>query len=277
MSQADVGASFDPVTSGCETGGVPIYFASACVDYRVVVDPGWLAAGTITEADANTFVEEEFARWTSVKCATEDGATVGVGIEVRNVAGAKGGCPGSSGENEVRFMDIVPGSDGANPLTLGITRNSKRELSGVIEKSVTEIYPQAASGIDGSKAQVRGVLRHELGHFLGMGHSDVASAVMYFQSDSGAKLPTLTDDDVAGMCDAYSKEHPVGAGCSAADPTPPSPLFAFLALGLVVRRRLARSSLTDAKRAADPREKSRQRGPGREAESEPCGRPHPER
>jgi hypothetical protein len=48
------------------------------------------------------------------------------------------------------------------------------------------------------------VLTHEVGHFLGMGHSDIGEATMFDLYDGGTtELRSLEPDDVAGICLLY--------------------------------------------------------------------------
>ncbi len=48
------------------------------------------------------------------------------------------------------------------------------------------------------------VLTHEVGHFLGLAHSNLSDATMFATYDSGStELRTLSADDVAGVCALY--------------------------------------------------------------------------
>lgn len=48
------------------------------------------------------------------------------------------------------------------------------------------------------------VMTHEVGHFLGMGHSELPEATMFSVYEGGsAELRTLEPDDIAGICELY--------------------------------------------------------------------------
>jgi hypothetical protein len=65
---------------------------------------------------------------------------------------------------------------------------------------------------------LRSVLVHELGHALGLGHSDAARATM-FATGSGLRWRSLEKDDLDGVCSLYP-----GVGVAGCDATPcPSP------------------------------------------------------
>jgi hypothetical protein len=61
------------------------------------------------------------------------------------------------------------------------------------------------------------VITHESGHFLGLDHSPLPSAVMFFQYGGGAVMPHLSDDDVDAICTAY----PTARSAPACDFEPP--------------------------------------------------------
>ncbi len=66
---------------------------------------------------------------------------------------------------------------------------------------------------------LQNVVTHELGHYLGIGHTtaDHHDATMYASADFGElTMRDLSTDDVAGLCDAY----PVGALADSCDRTP---------------------------------------------------------
>ncbi|MDP3276204.1 MAG: matrixin family metalloprotease [Deltaproteobacteria bacterium] len=47
------------------------------------------------------------------------------------------------------------------------------------------------------------ILTHEMGHALGMGHSEFERAVMFPTAGTGERRNTPTEDDTAGLCDIY--------------------------------------------------------------------------
>jgi hypothetical protein len=66
---------------------------------------------------------------------------------------------------------------------------------------------------------LQNVVTHELGHYLGIGHTtnDHADATMYASAQFGElTMRDLSTDDVAGLCDAY----PPGSLADSCDPTP---------------------------------------------------------
>jgi hypothetical protein len=57
----------------------------------------------------------------------------------------------------------------------------------------------------GDVADIQNVVTHEVGHVLGLGHTDDETAVMFAESELGdMEKRTLKDDDIEGICAIYS-------------------------------------------------------------------------
>lgn len=81
-----------------------------------------------------------------------------------------------------------------------------------------QFYTFSASGAPGpNEADLQNTLTHEAGHFLGMGHSDVAAATMFGAASlREIKKRTLHRDDIEGLCAYYGPDE-YGAGCGGGD------------------------------------------------------------
>lgn len=80
------------------------------------------------------------------------------------------------------------------------------------------ICPLSGCGRDGGPVDLQNVITHELGHYLGMGHTTAehVDATMYASAQFGElTMRDLATDDVAGLCDAYRDGLP-----DTCDPTP---------------------------------------------------------
>ena len=72
--------------------------------------------------------------------------------------------------------------------------------------------PGTAAAVD-----LQNIVTHEVGHFLGIAHTNVEEATMFCESPRGeVSKRTLAEDDIAGLCAIYPPGS-IGGGC---DPTP---------------------------------------------------------
>jgi hypothetical protein len=73
--------------------------------------------------------------------------------------------------------------------------------------------------------QIVVVVTHELGHLLGLGHSEITTAVMYFQLQNDRVATTLSQDDIDGITYLYPRDEFSGdqilGGCALVKTLPP--------------------------------------------------------
>ena len=130
----------------------------------------------------------------------------GFGSETNRCPSLVKECPGDQtfdGFNDIGWVKIK------NPHTLGVTW-----FGTTIDEA--DVAWSTNNKINwGGNFDVRTVLLHELGHVLGLGHSDVTDAVM-FASYQGLRH-ALHPDDECGIQELY------GTPCSSPPPPPPPP------------------------------------------------------
>jgi hypothetical protein len=201
---------------GCVSEGTRLHWANPCLRYSVQIDGSPLSG---LDADqVAELVAQVFAEWKSAECpgggnphfdASFQGF-VACHEQETVCAGAKGN------------VDVIMFHDDAWPYApneLGITTPSAGLETGVINDADIEINAPAIVGM----LELFPVLSHEVGHYLGLAHSNVPGTLMQeFYSSVG-----LTDDDVAGICAIYPPSaFPLSCGTSApahdtcADPEP---------------------------------------------------------
>ncbi|CAK1548587.1 unnamed protein product [Leptosia nina] len=97
---------------------------------------------------------------------------------------------------EIRFDEIAPRLDShifgntLNAKTTIITLNDAIPWSQDFTSGVPNLFQTAA---------------HEIGHVLGLGHTDVVGAMMFPVYDLSVKIFSLHEDDMRGVQDIYSK------------------------------------------------------------------------
>jgi len=203
---------------GCRTTGTPIAWTSRCVGYSAAL------AGTsvLTTDEWNDAFQTSFHAWQLVDC----GGGKHPSIELYTLR------PTTCGKSEYN-------STGPNVNAIYFTDNgwggpqTDDNLDGVLALTKTHFAPSGAildadiainsarhdfTVSDDLKARHQdlvSVLTHEVGHFLGVDHSDDPSAVMFWSYKPGSVRRDLQDDDIKAVCTIYPP-----AQTSTCDPTP---------------------------------------------------------
>ena len=130
----------------------------------------------------------------------------------------------------------LPGTN--NDTTLGVGFSADTDMDGALDKGrlIINMTPTSANRFDLlTDAIKKGVIRHEIGHVLGLGHSSEEAALMYF-SASQKEDALLHQDDIDGISHLYPQDEFSGDyffGCARlATIKPPSPprYLGFLSL-----------------------------------------------
>ncbi len=106
--------------------------------------------------------------------------------------------PKKDGRNHIKYGD----TGGALGVTYLMNNSSNRECDMIIEQNIN--WNDGPGSTPWNKYDLEGVVCHEFGHFLGLGHSSVSAATMYYAIGSGDDSKrTLHSDDENGVCALY--------------------------------------------------------------------------
>jgi hypothetical protein len=177
---------------GCLLDGRPLYWKSLCVGYRLNQD----ASRQFTLDEAHSIVRQAFAQWTNpgAVCVPSFSAFAQAPTASREV----GYDPQGPNENLILFRDEDWGQDAAiiQLTTVSFDRNTGEILD--VDSEVNTNQHEF------SAAQLRTVMTHELGHFLGLSHSLEPGSIMQPSLDVLERpLPLLSLDDAEGICAIY--------------------------------------------------------------------------
>ncbi len=247
---------------GCPSSGKPLYWPGACLGFDLQKS----GTQSLDLADVRIAVQKSFRQWSEVPCPALKGNLASLSFtELPDVACAKSQYnPDGQNVNVVLFRDDdwkYKGIDG----TLAKTAVTYDDRTGEIFDADIEINA-AFNNLTVGDAKVgydlRTIVTHEAGHFIGLAHSPDPNASMYATYAPGtAAGRVLSDDDIAALCAVYppgrqaacdstpkggigaSCDDPVKSGCAVAPSleaaTPPlealAGLGAFGTLALVTR------------------------------------------
>ncbi len=187
---------------------LPLYWADACISYDLQKD----GSARVPYDVAAPIVSRAFAKWTSSICtATAGMPRVGIDVIDRGpVACAKVEYNSDQGNQHVIVfrdsLDPAAVSRFTGTNTLGLTTVTFNPGTGEIYDADTEINATVPLSVGDPVAgyDFESIITHELGHFLGLGHSAEPSATMYAQYSQGSStMRTLTPDDEDGLCSIY--------------------------------------------------------------------------
>jgi len=200
--------------NGCTVGGTPISWPQACVSYSVHKDGSRIAPYAVVEP----LVRSAFNSWQAAQCGTGgDSPSISLANQFGPTLCNKHEYNvGRGNANAVIFHDDVwPYPDDVNN-TLALTTVTFDKTTGNIHDADLEINGTQPLSIEtpvpSDKFDLRSILVHESGHFLGLAHSIDPASVMrrsYIPGDDSFRR--LAPDDEAGICDIYRPDFPNGA------------------------------------------------------------------
>lgn len=213
---------FEPTAQiPCDLDGTPLWWATRCVDLVV----NRRASAQVDLETARAVVSESFASWSAADCPADPVACVGNGagqpsITVREVGPTDCGAGferGGSNANVVVFYDGGwPHEDAQSTLaltTVTYRTDDGRILDADIEvNSDRDIFFYTAAEPLQSEYDLRSILTHEAGHFLGLAHTQPQNtdATMASRYVAGTTfMRSLSADDVCGICAAAPPDRDV--------------------------------------------------------------------
>lgn len=206
---------------GCVTEGNPLHWPRACINYAVQAD-GSPKLG-LDGAAFQQLAADTFAAWQDVSCP--GGGAPRFEVQFQGFVGCshREAVCGTSTDNvsTLMFHDSEwPGEADE----IGLTTPTGGVSTGVLVDADLELnsadFDFSLTRGDPNGFALQDVLAHEMGHFLGLSHSNHSGALMSpGYTDLAMSRELLTADDIAAICAVY----PPGAPLTC--PAPPPPVY----------------------------------------------------
>ena len=156
---------------------------------------------------AQSVVEESYSSWASPDCS---------GFRAQNQGTTQGGW--SAGDQVNTHIWIYNANQRPSELsgreTIGVTLSyfqGNRLIDGDILYNGID-HRWTTNPTQGGQVDAVSIITHEVGHQLGLGHSQRTAATMYFAYTGGTGARSLDSDDIQGVCSLYPGSG--ATGCS---------------------------------------------------------------
>jgi hypothetical protein len=200
----------------CPTEGAPLFWKNACLSYAI----DYRGSEWMDYADVETAVDASFAAWEDADCGGFTPNLIFKGLQPSECQRAEFNTTGNV--NTIAFLDPFqdPCRDMAYPpRAFAVTIVWHNTSTGEILDADMMINDEFAvggnaggpyancpdSGCASPEADLASIVTHEIGHFIGIGHSDVDGATMFPEANSrtSVDMRTLAQDDRNAVCDIY--------------------------------------------------------------------------
>jgi hypothetical protein len=190
---------------GCSSTGLPLYWKYSCVGFRLS------EAGTaeVPFDRVQQTAVQAFESWSNPSCGPGMPSVAASYLGTTKTDKVEFDVKGTN-ENIVVFRDAAWPYDETLSIALTTLTYDKRQgeiLDADIEvnsHAVTIVAKAPGVPLKNNEYDLSTILTHEAGHFLGLAHSEVRDATMYYKYNPGTvDQGILKDDDAAGICAIY--------------------------------------------------------------------------
>ena len=215
--------------SFCSEAGEPLIWKNPCLSYAI----DYRGSVWMDFEDVETAVDASFEAWDTAECGGSTPGLIFKRLESSTCQRAEFNTTGNV--NTIAFLDPFkdPCADaeagGYDPWAFAVTVVWHNTTTGEILDADMLINDQLATrfnaggpyancpdtGCLSTDVDLANLVTHEVGHFIGVGHSNVIGATMDANAERGSvEKRTLEPDDIEAVCDIYPPSD-LGRSCDA--------------------------------------------------------------
>jgi hypothetical protein len=200
----------EPLASGCpeicQTAGNPLYWPKRSLRYVLNERP----FPHLSDSQVRSIIQRSFEPWTAVKCESEP-LQLSIAQSSDTTTLQAGPLQAEPNENVIAYIDAADWDEDRR--AFAITKIWYNDRNGQIlgadmlingHMEPFGVCPEPRGCLDDAVTDLRNVVTHEAGHFLGLAHSDDEESTMWCDAAPGdIDKRSLGADDVAGICAVY--------------------------------------------------------------------------
>jgi hypothetical protein len=194
--------------------GEPLRWRKRCTGFSVHED----GSRSISANRTNDLVRVAFETWMNADCGDGDHPGIVIQDLGRVACDALEYNADRGNANIVVYRENEWPHPASSAHNVALTTTTFDPVTGELFDADIEINAanfDLTTGDDDVEYDLEGILTHEAGHFLGLGHSDNVEATMYEAYLEGdTRLRDLDPDDVAAVCDLYPPKRGLDETCN---------------------------------------------------------------
>lgn len=222
-SDERAGAMAHGVESGCDTRGIPLFWARSCLSFSAQYE-GSPKLG-ILGSELEQAIRESFDQWQLAPC--EGGGTPNLRVDTYPQVACKQQQynPSAANQNVWFFQDEHWPYEDERADDIAVTTNVFSRTTGEIYDVDVELNSADHEFVlDGSEkghdlVDLRSIVQHESGHVLGLSDLFIAngadSSLMFGDYPGGTGWQELDADAINGICDTYPPTDTPDTACGA--------------------------------------------------------------
>ncbi len=196
--------------NGCKTQGNPLFWPGLCVSFSLNVD----GSQHMSFEEFERIAEASVAAWSDINCGdgTDAYATISFvrkdDVDCHKAEYDQGG----GNANVILFQDTKWAYTGIDNTLAKTTVTYDTDTGEILDADIemNHAYNEFTTGDDNIVYDLQSILTHEIGHFLGLDHTDDFSATMNPGYQEGtSELRSIEPDDEGGVCAAYPADRNV--------------------------------------------------------------------